>query len=166
MKMKREFAFVLGSFGLFACVYACGATYEVARDFGNPSVSFWDNLLGTTLFACLGLAAGVAGLRLWRFTATGTIRAPNAFSSIVLGLSCFFPGFVFSALLLAALAVLSGHRSNDEVVWGLCVALMLGVASMIAGVLYFLRKQKAGARNSSSATNPTSGAQEISDLPH
>jgi len=94
---KRIIAAIIGTLAVAVGIVACGYTYEVARDFGNPEVSFWPNVLGTAFMGTIALGGLTLGMRFLRFALLGRASEERSrLSAVLLGLGCFFPGFAFS----------------------------------------------------------------------
>jgi hypothetical protein len=143
---KRIIAAIIGAFAVVAGIVACGYTYEVARDFGNPEVSFWPNVLGTVLMGTIALGGLTFGMRFLRFALLGrTSEERSRLSAVLLGLGCFFPGFVFSApfAILWGLHKSHGNDQSDET--GLIASLFIGVAAAIVGCVVLLRRRRRAA---------------------
>jgi hypothetical protein len=74
---KRIIAGILGTLAVFASLLPLGYAFEILKDFGNPDVSFWPNVLGELLMCSIALAGLCMGIRFLRFASSGK-RRPTA----------------------------------------------------------------------------------------
>jgi hypothetical protein len=143
---KRIIAGIIGALALAVGIVACGYTYEVARDFGNPEVSFWPNVLGTTFMGTMALGGLAVGMRFLRFALLGRASEERSrLSAVLLGLGCFFPGFIFSVPFAVLWALHKSHGGDHGVDTGLTASLFVGIAAAIVGCVVLLRKQRTAA---------------------
>ena len=140
---KRIIAAIIGAFAVVVGIVACGYTYEVARDFGNPAVSFWPNVLGTAFMGTIALGGLALGMRFLQFALLGRAsEARSRLSAVLLGLGCFFPGFVFSAPIAVLWGLHKSHGNDQSVETGLIVSLFIGVAAAIVGCVVLLNRRR------------------------
>ena len=143
---KRIIAAIFGALALAVGLVACGYTYEVARDFGNPEVSFWPNVLGTVLMGTIALGGLTFGMRFLRFALLGgTSEERSRLSAVRLGLGCFFPGFVFSVPFVVLWEEYKHQGHDESVPAGLIVSLLIGVLAAIVGCVVLLNRTRTAA---------------------
>jgi hypothetical protein len=154
--LKRTLAFVFGALSLAACVYAGGGTLLIAHEYLRDGGPIWQ-LLVAAIPAAVCLAAGWLGSRLVQFAVTGNSAPMGMMGDVLMGLCCFFPGFVFSLLLVMFVVArfLPSTNGAEIVAFGFSIA--VGLVCAVAGVVYFTRKRKAGPRNPPFPANSTSG---------
>jgi hypothetical protein len=140
---KRIIAAIIGALAVAVGIVACGYTYEVSRDFGNPQVSFWPNVLGTAFMGTIALGGLILGMRFLRFAFVG--RSPeikSRFGLVLLGLCCFFPGFIVSVP-FAVVWDEHKYRGHDESSpASFVVCLLIGVVAAIVGCVVLLSRRR------------------------
>src|SRR6266436_1035208 len=94
---KRIISGILGAIALFGSLLPLGYAFEIFKDFKNPAVSFWPNVLGTFVMGAIAVAGLSIGIYFLRFASSGH-ESPNFswIKPVLLGVGSFFPGFVFS----------------------------------------------------------------------
>ena len=151
--MKRVLAFLLGGLSLVACVYAGGGTLLLAHDFTRDGGPIWQ-LFAPVVPAAMCLAAGWLGSRLVQFGVTGNFARMGMLGDVFVGLCCFFPGFVFSVILSAILAARLRPGNNDRAfIAAFSVSAGIGVLCSAFGVMHFVKRHRAGRRNSQPPAN-------------
>jgi hypothetical protein len=94
---KRVVLGILGTIAALGSLLPLGYAFEIFKDFGNPQIAFWPNVLGTLLMCSIALAGMWTGTRFLRFALSGQSKQSNSLAKpILLGIGCFFPAFVFS----------------------------------------------------------------------
>jgi len=140
---KRIIAAIIGTLAVAVGIVACGYTYEVARDFGNPEVSFWPNVLGTAFMGTIALGGLTLGMRFLRFALLGRASEERSrLSAVLLGLGCFFPGFAFSVPFMVMAALYRGHGDDRSIETAFVVSLLIGMVAAIVGCVVLFRKRR------------------------
>jgi len=94
---KRVVLGILGTIVAFGSVLPLGYAFEIFEDFGNPHIAFWPNVVGTLLMCSIALPGMWTGIRCLGFASSGESKHSNSLAEpILLGIGCFFPGFIFS----------------------------------------------------------------------
>ncbi|HTA49020.1 MAG TPA: hypothetical protein VK930_06175 [Verrucomicrobiae bacterium] len=141
MMWKRTVAATLGAIAAFASLIAFACPIEGAEYVSNP---FLFVVFGHAIMWSLGLGAVGVGIRLLRFAWSGRYRQSSGWMrQIVLGIGCFFPGFMFS---LPITMVWAGYRrgaAGD----GVKISFYIGVLATIVYWIVQLKKPKAQRRS-------------------
>jgi hypothetical protein len=139
--VKRISAALIGLLGILAGFYACGLTFEVTKDFPSHEVSVWKELVGILLVGSVAFGGLTLGIRFLRFALVGqSPRCDGRFAVALLGLGCFFPGFIFSFPLCMLWAVHQVDENSAELT-ALGISLSVGVMAAIAGCALLLRER-------------------------
>jgi hypothetical protein len=109
---KRIIAALIGVLAILASVVACSYAYDAAWDL-KTSGTFWADLAGSLIMAAVALGALTLGIRFLRFAFLGrSSKIKSRFGLVLLGLGCFFPGFIISVP-FAVLWDEYMHRGHD-----------------------------------------------------
>jgi hypothetical protein len=96
---------ILGTIAVGTSLLPLGFAFEIFKDFKNPDVAFWPNVLGELFMCSLAVGGLSIGIHFLRFAASDRTRQTDSWvKSTLLGIGFFFPGFVFSLLLTILLA--------------------------------------------------------------
>lgn len=138
---KRIVSGILGIIAVLASVLPLGGAWEMLKDFSNPDVAFWFNVLGELLACSVALAGLWIGIRFLLFALSGRTQEHNgSVRPVLLGIGFFFPAFVFSLPLTLLWARFEWRGDGDAAMKASCY---IGVASAIVCVVVLLRKRKA-----------------------
>jgi len=137
MIWKRTVAAALAVIAAFASFIAFVCPIEGAEYVRNP---FWFTVFGHAIMWSLGLGALGIGIRLLRFARSGRYREGSGrMRPLVLGIGCFFPGFMFS---LPITMVWADYRHGAPGN-GIAISFYIGVLATIICWIVLLRKRKA-----------------------
>jgi hypothetical protein len=138
---KRVVLGILGTIAAFGSLLPLGYAFEIFKDFQNPDIAFWPNVLGTLLMCSIALAGMWTGIRFLRFALSGQSEQSNSLAKpILLGIGCFFPGFVFSfPIRIIWASRWPGDDGNSDLPFEIsgCV----GVAAAVICTVLLLRKR-------------------------
>jgi hypothetical protein len=146
--IRRIFSVIVGILAIFAGLYACGMTYEVAREFGSSSDHAWLQVVGIIVVGSIAFGGLTLGTRFVWFALEGKIPAfDGRIASALLGLGCFFPGFIFSfPVVMLCWAVHQANLDHAAEI-ALSISFSVGVTSAIVGcVLLFKRRRLSAGR--------------------
>jgi len=94
---KRIVLGILGAIAAFGSLLPLVYAFEIFKDFKNPEISFWPNVLGELLKCSIALVGLWIGIRFLRFAGSGRTKEGSSLARpILLGIGSFFPAFVFS----------------------------------------------------------------------
>ena len=94
---KRIMSGILGAIVLFGSLLPLGNAFEIFKDFENPDLPFWPNVLGTFAMGAIAVAGLSIGIYFLRFASSGHESPNHSWTKpVLLGVGSFFPGFVFS----------------------------------------------------------------------
>jgi hypothetical protein len=138
---KRVVLGILGTIAAFGSLLPLGAAFEIFKDFGNPHIAFWPNVLGTLLMCSIALAGMWTGIRFLKFALSGQREQSNGLAKpILLGIGCFFPGFVFSLpISIICASRWLGDDGNSDLSFE--ISACVGVAAAVICTLLLLRKR-------------------------
>jgi uncharacterized membrane protein len=140
---KRIVASIFGTIAVLASVLPLGYAFEISKDFGNPNVPFWSNVLGEFFMCSIALTGMWVGLRLLRFASTGQSEQSNSWvKPVLLGIGCFFPGLVFSLPLTMLWAIHTWPGDDGKIDLALEASLCIGVAAAITCTILLFRKRR------------------------
>lgn len=137
---KRITSGILGATAVLGSLLPLGYAFEIFKDFTNPEVSFWPNLLGELLACLIAILALWIGERGLRFAVSGRSVETNSLAkSMLLGIGFFFPGFVFS---LPLTILLIGHAGDGKsFVAAIAFSICVGVAAAIICTIALVRRR-------------------------
>ena len=138
---KRIVHAIVGVLGVLAGLVAVGFAIEASSDFGNPAVPVRFTILAEFLLcsmAFLGLALGISSLRMaWDGRDE---RKKNWIWAIILGIGCFFPGFLFSLPLTLFWACRPWPCNDQSSSAAIEVSVYIGIAAVVmCGFVLFIR---------------------------
>ena len=141
-KWQRPVAAILGPVALFAAFVASVYAIMAIEDFKNPAVSFWSAAGAGIIMCSMALLALDLGIRFLRFALVGkTGRKSSWIRQLLLGIACFFPGFVFSLIPAALWTKYVWPRREDNLYALLVISLCTGAAAATMGCIVQLRKR-------------------------
>ncbi len=145
---KRVVLGILGTIVAFGSLLPLGYAFLTLKDFGNPDIAFWPNVLDMLLMGSIALAGIWTGVRFIGFALSGeSTQRNNLAEPILLGIGCFFPGFIFSLPITALWVdrVWPNDRNSDLLPFEMsgCV----GVAAAVVGTVLLLRKRARALQN-------------------
>jgi hypothetical protein len=139
---KRLIAGIVGTVAVFASVVSVGYALELLKDFQNPDVSFWLNVLGEFFMCSIALAGSWIGIRFLRFASSGRSQQSNSWvKPILLGVGLFFPGSVFSLPITILWVSRTWPGDDGKTNLAFEVSVCIGVAVAIVGTMMLLRKR-------------------------
>ena len=142
MTLRRILGSAVGVVAVFASIICLRYAIQGIGDFRNPAVPL---LLATTIQLVLWSMALVAlgiGIQLLRFG--GTSRSGRSMSRVrptLLGIGCFFPGFVFSLPVTVLWARHTWPGDGQSVLAAMEVSFYIGVATAIIACIVLLKKR-------------------------
>ena len=140
--VKRIIAGILGTFAVFGSVLPLGYAFEIFKDFKNPDVSFWSNVLGVLFMCSIALVGLWVGIRFLRFSSSGQCQTSNSWMNpIVLGIGLFFPGFLFSLPVTILWVRLTWPGDDGKIELALEVGVFVGLAAAAIGTILLVRKR-------------------------
>jgi len=71
---KRIVLGILGAIAAFGSLLPLGYAFEIFKDFKNPEISFWPNVLGELLMCSIALVGLWIGIRFLRFADPAELR--------------------------------------------------------------------------------------------
>ena len=135
-------AAILSPIALFAAFVASVYAIMAIEDFKNPAVSFWSAAAGELVMCSVALVALDLGIRFLRFALVGrTSRNSSWIRQLLLGIACFFPGFVFSLIPAALWTKYVWPRRYPGDAFLLVFSLCVGAAAAVVGSVVQLRKR-------------------------
>jgi hypothetical protein len=130
MIMKRIVSGILGMLALLAGAFACLYAISATNGYLSSQLTVWSAIVSW----CITLITLVYALRFVRFSLfQAEPRVRTFLDSLLIGLSCFFPGFVVTALL-------SGRWI--ETLWVLRASLSVGLLSALIGSIVYLGRRR------------------------
>ena len=132
----------MDTIGVLASVMPLGYAFVIFKDFKNPDVPFWPNVLGT-LFMCLLALTGLSiGMRFLRFASSGqSWQSDTWVRPVLLGIGFFFPGFVLSLPITMLWVFRTWPGDDGKIDLAFEVSTCLGViAAIISGIRLFKRR--------------------------
>jgi hypothetical protein len=140
--IKRIVRAIVGVLGVLAGLVAVGFAIEAISDFGNPAVPVRFAILAEVLLcsmAFFGLALGISLLRMaWNGRDE---RRNNWIWPIILGIGCFFPGFLFSLPLTLFWANHTWPGEGQSSLAAIEVSVYIGIAAAVTcSVALFIRR--------------------------
>jgi hypothetical protein len=127
---------------LFAALVASLYAIMGFEDFKNPAVSFWLSAVGEVILWSMVLVALDLGIRFLRFALVGKSRRNSTWMRrLLVGIACFFPGFLFSALLAGFWTKYVWPRRYPGDTLLLVFSLCVGAAAAVVGSIAQLRKR-------------------------
>jgi hypothetical protein len=140
---KRIIAGTLGLLAMLAGVVACAYAFEAAAEFRSQEIPFWTTALGSLLMGTISLSALVLGMRFLRFAFLGrSSEIKSRFGLVLLGLGCFFPGFIIS---VPFAVIWEEHKYQNHDVSppaSFLVCLLIGVLAAIVACVVLLRRRR------------------------
>jgi hypothetical protein len=139
---KRIIAGVLGLLAVFASLLPVGYAFEIFKDFQNPDVPFWPNVLAELFMCSIALAGLWIGIHFLRFASSGRNQQSNSWiKRVLLGIGLFFPGFVFSLPITILWANRAWPGDGRKIDLALEVSVFVGVAAATIGTILLIRKR-------------------------
>jgi hypothetical protein len=139
---KRIVLGILGTIAAFGSLLPLGYAFEILKDFKNPEISFWPNVLGELLMCLIALAGLWIGIRFLQFAASGRTKEGNSLAKpILLGIGSFFPAFIFSLPTTILWVSRSWPGDDGKVDLALETSACIGVAAVIICTIVLLRKR-------------------------
>jgi hypothetical protein len=139
---KRIIAGILGTLAVFASLLPSGYAFEIFKDFKNPDVSFWSNVLGVLFMCSIALVGLWVGIRFLRFASSGRSQQSNSWMEpVLLGIGFFFPGFVLSLPLTVLWARLTWPGNDGKIDLALQVSVFVGAAAATICTILLIRKR-------------------------
>jgi len=149
---KRIVLGILGAIAAFGSFLPLGYAFEIFKDFQNPDIAFWPNVLGILLMCSIALAGMWIGIRFLRFALSGQSEQSNSLAKpILLGIGSFFPGFVFSLPITIIWVSRTWPGDNGKIDLAFKISASVGVAAAIICTVLLLRKRGSAA---SPSTDP------------
>lgn len=139
---KRIISGILSAIVLFGSLLPLGAAFEIFKDFKNPDVPFWPNVLGTFVMGAIAVAGLSIGICFLRFASSGHESPNHSWAKpVLLGVGSFFPGFVFSLPLTIVWTERDwpGDDAKLDLTFG--VSACIGIAVAIVCTIVLLRKR-------------------------
>lgn len=94
---KRAAAGIVGAIAAVGSLLPLGYAFLIFKDFGNPDIPFWPNILGELIMCSIALTGLWIGIRLLNFSLTGRSRESRSPTRLLLlGIGFFFPACIFS----------------------------------------------------------------------
>jgi hypothetical protein len=139
---KRIIAGILGVLAAFGSLLPLGYAYGIFRDFGNPEIPFWPNVVGVFFMGSIAVVALWIGVRFLQFASTGQSRQNNTWARpVLLGIGLFFPGFVFSFLIATLCVSRTRPDADGGIELAFVISVCVGVATTIISTVLLLRKR-------------------------
>lgn len=139
---RRIIAGILGTLAVFASLLPLGYAFEIFKDFKNPDVSFWPNVLGVLFMCSIALAGLWVGMRFVRFASSGRSQQSNSWMKpVLLGIGFFFPGFVFSLPITMLWASRTWPGDEGKIDLALQVSVLVGAAAATICTILLIRKR-------------------------
>jgi hypothetical protein len=139
---KRIVLGILGAIAAFGSLLPLGYAFEIFKDFKNPEISFWPNVLGELLMCSIALAGFWIGIRFLRFAWSGRTKQGNSLAKpIFLGIGFFFPAFIFSLPITMLWASRSWPGDDGKIDLAFEMSGYIGVAAAIICTIVLLRKR-------------------------
>jgi hypothetical protein len=140
--LRRILGSVVGMVAVFASIICLHYAIQGIDDFRNPAIPL---LLAATIQLVLWSMALVAlgiGIQLVRFGWNGrSDRSTSRPRPILLGIGCFFPGFVFSLPVTVLWAHHTWPGDAQSVFAAMEVSFYIGVAAAIVACIVLLKKR-------------------------
>jgi hypothetical protein len=141
---KRITAGILGTIAAVTSLLPLEFAFEILKDFKNPDVAFWSNVLGELFMCSLAVGGLSIGIHFLRFAASGRTRQTDSWvQPTLLGIGFFFPAFVLSLPLTILLLTRTWPGDNGKVDLALEVSLCVGVVAAVICTVLLLRKRAA-----------------------
>jgi hypothetical protein len=139
---KRIVLGILGAIAAFGSLLPLGCAFEIFKDFKNPDISLWPNVLGEFLMCSIALPGLWIGIRFLRFAWSGRTKESNSLAGpILLGIGSFFPAFIFSLPIAMLWVNHSWPRDDGKVDLAFETSGCIGVAAVIICTIVLLRKR-------------------------
>lgn len=143
MKWKRIAASIVGVIAVLAGLVAVAYSIEAMQDFRNPAVPLRLVVLGEFIMCSMAFAALTVGLRLLRFAWRGRSEGGSGWvRPVLLGIGCFFPGFVFSLPLTVLWARYTWPGDGQSYLAAMEVSCYAGVMAAVVCCVVLLRKRR------------------------
>jgi hypothetical protein len=140
---KRIVASIVGAIAVFAGLVAVAYSIEAIQDFWNPAVPLRLAILGEFVMCSMAFAALTIGLRLLRFTWGGRNDGRSEWvRPVLVGIGCFFPGFVFSLPLTVLWARHTWPGDGQSYLAAMEVSCYVGVLAAVVCCVVLLRKRR------------------------
>jgi hypothetical protein len=153
---KRIIAAVLGLLAMAAALWLALDMWFIPTEPGGSKEPF--DLIFVFVGGLISVAIGLLALRFLHFGVTGRPLAIGLIGRLLLGLGCFFPGFVFSLIPSVILAARLRSGNGDRAInVAFSVSAGIGVLCSALGVVHFVKKHRAGTRNPQPPANSLSG---------
>lgn len=95
--VKRAAAGIVGAIAAVGSLLPLGYALLIFKDFGNPDISFWPNVLGELIMCSISLTGLWIGIRFLTFSLTGRSHESRSPTRLVLlGIGSFIPACIFS----------------------------------------------------------------------
>lgn len=139
---KRIISGILGAIALFGSLLPLGYAFEIFKDFENPAVPFWSNVLGTLVMGAIAVTGLSIGIYFLRFASSGHESRNNSWiKPVLLGVGSFFPGFVFSLPLTIVWVERKWPGDDTKLDLTFEASACIGVAVAIICTIVLLRKR-------------------------
>lgn len=141
--VKRVFAGALGVLAFCSGGLAIVYSIRAFEEFWNPAVPFRLALLGELLTCSMAFAALALGMSLMRFsTANERARGAGRLRAVLLGMGCFFPGFIFSLPLTMLWAGHTWPGDGQSSFVAMEVSCYIGVAAAVICCVVLLKRHR------------------------
>jgi|ERR1700730_6240057 hypothetical protein len=139
---KRIIAGILGTLAVFASLLPLGYAFLILKDFKNPDVSFWPNVLGELFTCAIALAGLWIGIRFLRFAWSGRSKQGDSLAKpLLLGIGFFFPAFIFSFPITILWVSRSWPGDNGKIDLALEVSAFVGAAAATICTILLIKKR-------------------------
>jgi hypothetical protein len=140
---KRIVASIVGVIAVLAGLVAVVYSIEAIQDFRNPAVPLRLAILGEFIMCSMAFAALTVGLRLLRFAWRGRSDGRSGWvRPALVGIGCFFPGFVFSLPLTVLWARHTWPGDGQSSLAAMEASCYAGIVAAVVCCAVLLRKHR------------------------
>jgi hypothetical protein len=143
VKWKRITASIVGVIAVLAGLVAVIYSIEAIEDFRNPAVPLRLAILGEFIMGSMAFAAVAIGIRLLRFAWRGESAGGSGWvRPVLVGIGCFFPGFVFSLPLTVLWARYTWPGDGQSYLAAMEVSCYAGVVAAVVCCIVLFRRRR------------------------
>jgi len=138
---NRIIAGILGTLAVVASALPLGWAFEILKDFKNPDVPFWSNVLGEFFMCSIALVGLWIGIHFLQFSSSGQNQQSKSWiRPVLLGIGLFFPAFVFSLPITIFWANRTWPGDGRKIALALELSVFVGLAAATVGTILLIRK--------------------------